>query len=232
MAALTDDLHREYNLRFSGLASYRRKVWRILVNRYFQPLVGHDRAILDLGCGWGEFINQIAAQQKYAMDLNPDARQHLAADVHFIHQDCSKPWQVPDASLDVVFTSNFLEHLLSKDDLAATVFEIYRCLRPGGRLICLGPNIKYVGGAYWDFFDHHLPLTEASLSELLQLKGFAIDQCLPKFLPYTMASGKQPPLWMVSLYLAFPIAWQIAGKQFLIVATKGSTFLTPEHLSE
>lgn len=220
MNSLSEELSQEYRLRFTRMATYRRKVWQILVKQYFQALVGSHQVILDLGCGWGEFINPIQAQRKYAMDLNPDAAEQLSSEVTFIHQDCSQRWQVEDASLDVIFTSNFLEHLLTKTDLSNTVSEMYRCLKPGGKLICLGPNIKYTGGAYYDFFDHHLPLTEASLAELLQLKGFTIAQCLPRFLPYTMANGNQPPLWCVSLYLVMPWTWRFVGKQFLVVAKK------------
>jgi hypothetical protein len=29
-----------------------------------------------------------------------------------------------------------------------------------GEIILIGPNIKYTGEAYWDFWDHLLPLTE------------------------------------------------------------------------
>lgn len=222
MDSLSEELSQEYRLRFSSIASYRRKVWKILVKQYFQKLVGFDKVILDLGCGWGEFINSIQAEQKYAMDLNQEASQHLSPEVTFIHQDCSKYWQVKDSSLDVIFTSNFLEHLLTKEDLSRTVAEMYRCLKPSGKLICLGPNIKYVGGAYYDFFDHHLPLTEDSVAELLQLKGFTIEQCLPRFLPYTMANGKQPPLWCLYLYLYIPLAWKFIGKQFLVIGRKPS----------
>ncbi|OAB61431.1 methyltransferase type 11 [Leptolyngbya valderiana BDU 20041] len=214
------ELQQGYQLRFARIANYRRKVWKILVTRYFQDLVGERRDILDLGCGWGEFINQVRARKKYAMDLNPDAKDYLESEVRFIHQDCSQSWPVSEASLDVVFTSNFLEHLLSKESLSRTIAEAYRCLKPGGKIICLGPNIKYTGGAYWDFFDHHLPLTEASISEVLKLRGFQIQTCIPKFLPYTMANGKQPPLWTVSLYISMPLAWHFLGKQFLVVACK------------
>ncbi|MGC9506087.1 class I SAM-dependent methyltransferase [Baaleninema sp.] len=214
------ELQQEYQLRFSQIANYRRKVWRILVKNYFQDLVGDNRDILDLGCGWGEFVNQVRAKTKYAMDLNPDAPDYLESNVRFIHQDCSKTWPLEENSLDVVFTSNFLEHLLSKESLSQTLAEAYRCLKPGGKMICLGPNLKYTGGAYWDFFDHHLPLTDASISEVLQLQGFRVETCLPKFLPYTMANGKQPPLWTVSVYISLPLAWKFLGKQFLVVARK------------
>lgn len=217
-----EDLKQEYALRFSRIADYRRRVWEVLVNRFFQPIIGRDKIILDLGCGWGEFINQIAGTRKFGLDLNPDSRTHLANDVEFLQQASSDRWSLGDGQLDVVFTSNFFEHLPTKDHLAQTVSEAHRCLKMGGILICLGPNIRYTGDAYWDFFDHHLPLTDKSLGELLRMRGFAIERCIPRFLPYTMGDGRRPPLWCVSAYLAFPPAWCFLGKQFLIVARKAS----------
>ena len=56
------------------------------------PLTSADAMVLDLGCGWGEFINQIDARSKYGMDLNPDTREFLSDDVTFLHQDCSREW--------------------------------------------------------------------------------------------------------------------------------------------
>jgi Methyltransferase domain len=55
----------------------------------------------------------IAAAKKFAMDLNPQAQQHLAKGVTLFQQDCSTAWPLPDKSLDVVFSSNFFEHLPS-----------------------------------------------------------------------------------------------------------------------
>lgn len=220
MNTLPDQLTEEYRLRFSKSAAYRRKIWKLLVREYFQALVGTNKVVFDLGCGWGEFINHISAQKKYAMDLNPDAKDHLSQDVLFINQSCSEPWSLDNQSIDIVFTSNFLEHLFSKDDLVKTISEAFRCLRPGGLIICLGPNIKYTGGSYWDFFDHYVPLTEASIAELLNLTGFTVKTCLPKFLPYTMSDGKEAPLWCVSWYLKIPFIWQFLGKQFLVVGRK------------
>jgi SAM-dependent methyltransferase len=149
-----DTLAMEYDLRFSRLEEYRAKVWVELCNSFFQHFIPKGSAILDIGCGWGEFINTIQAGKKYGMDLNPESPKHLSPEVIFIHQDCSTPWPLEEASLDVVFTSNFFEHLPSKDCLLATVREARRCLKKGGLLICMGPNIKYTGGAYWDFLDH------------------------------------------------------------------------------
>ena len=214
------ELQREYQLRFGAMQEYRRRVWEVLTRGYFQRLVGTDRTVLDLGCGWGEFINQIRAAKKYGMDLNPEGGERLAQGVTFLNQDCSATWPLPDASLDVVFTSNFFEHLPDKALLQKTVAQAYRCLRPGGRLICMGPNIRFLPGAYWDFWDHHIALTEASLSELLRLESFRVDLCLPKFLPYSMSTGFQPPLPFLQLYLRMPFAWRFLGRQFLVVGVK------------
>ncbi len=207
-----------YGRRFAANLAYRQKVWQVLTADYFQPLVGAGKIVLDLGCGYGEFINQIAAREKYGMDLNPDSAGRLAADVRFLRQDCSQPWPLPDHALDVVFTSNFFEHLPHKTALGLTLDQVHRCLKPGGRLIALGPNIKYLPGAYWDFWDHYLPLTETSLSEGLVNRAFDIERCIPRFLPYTMVKSRQYPVSFIRLYLKLPLAWRLFGKQFLVVA--------------
>src|SRR4051812_6425455 len=94
-----------YERRFKDeRALYRQQLWRTLVNAFFQPMIPPGAHVLDLGCGYGEFINHVNAGARYAMDLNPKARAHLQPDVRFLFQDCSQRWELPDQSLDVVFT--------------------------------------------------------------------------------------------------------------------------------
>jgi len=209
-----------YELRFARLEKYRARVWVELCRAFFQRFIKKDNTVLDLGCGWGEFINAIEAGKKYGMDLNPESPKHLNPEVQFIHQDCSTKWPLEDESLDVIFTSNFFEHLPSKDNLLATIKEANRCLKKGGSLICMGPNIKYVGGAYWDFADHYLPLSEVSMEEFLRLGGFREMKVTKRFLPYTMAKGVQPPIVFLSMYLKIPILWRLFGRQFLVFARR------------
>ena len=215
-----EDLQRIYDARFKNNLDYRKAVWAILVGDWFGRYVGAGDAVLDLGCGYGEFINQVRCREKFAMDLNPDAPRFLDAGVRFLLQDCSARWALPDGALDVVFTSNFFEHLPDKTALGRTLDEVRRCLRPGGRLIAMGPNVKYVPGAYWDFWDHHIALTEASLSEALRTRGFEIDLCVDRFLPYTMANGRQYPGSFLRAYLKLPLAWRFFGKQFLVIGSR------------
>jgi len=220
MGNKTETLRDAYWMRFARSEQYRNDVWKILCTEYFNMFVSPNAHVLDLGSGWGEFINNIEAAKKYAMDLNPDAGQRLSGDTYFLHQDCSQEWRIQQDSLDVVFTSNFLEHLPDKEHVERTIAEAYRCLKYDGLIICLGPNIKYIPGAYWDFWDHFVPLTELSLSEVLKLKGFSIQLSKPRFLPYSMSKGRTPPLRLVKLYMKLPILWPLFGKQFLVVGRK------------
>jgi len=200
----------------------RQAVWKVLIEDFFQRWVRPGDAVLDLGCGYGEFINKIQCGRKFAMDLNPDARKQLTPEVELFLQDCSASWPLAADSLELVFTSNFFEHLPDKGCLGRTLDEAGRCLKSGGRLIAMGPNIRYVPGAYWDFWDHHLPLSEKSLVEALENRGFVLEACWPKFLPYSMAGGPQYPMFLIRAYLRLPIAWRIFGKQFLVIACKSS----------
>lgn len=214
------DLSRIYAQRFAANLDYRKRVWRVLIDSFFQRYVPRDATVLDLGCGYGEFINQIRAGRKYAMDLNPDAPRYLSPDVQFIRQDCSQPWSIDEASLDVIFTSNFFEHLPDKVALGRTLDQAHQALKPGGLLIAIGPNIKLIPGSYWDFWDHYIPLTDSSLGEALENRAFQIKRKDPAFLPYTMAGKKPVPLPLITLYLAMPWSWRFLGKQFLLISAR------------
>jgi SAM-dependent methyltransferase len=219
------NLKSEYQLRFSKVAKYRNEVWKVLTSDFFQRHIPADSVVLDLGCGWGEFINNIRAAEKHGMDLNEDSSNKLNPDVIFHRQDCSQEWNIPDSKFDWIFTSNFLEHLPNKKALERTLGQVRRCLKPTGGIICLGPNIRYLPGEYWDFWDHHIPLSERTMTEILMVTEFEIVQCVPRFLPYSMTQGFTPPLIFLKTYLKMPLFWKYFGKQFLIMATpKGKIY--------
>lgn len=222
MQQSSDDLRAVYRERFSQGREYRNRVWEILATEFFQRWIVPDAVVLDLGCGHGQFINNIVAGRRLAMDLNPDSRLHLRDGVEFMHHDSSLPWPIADEALDVVFTSNFLEHLPSKQHVQLTVREARRCLKAGGTFIAIGPNIRYLPGAYWDFFDHQTPLSDRSLAELLRLEGFRVKMVVPRFLPYTLIGGPEYPLFLLRIYLSAKWLWWIKGRQFLVIASRPS----------
>jgi SAM-dependent methyltransferase len=210
-----------YRNRFpeSALAE-KNALWRVICSVFLSRYVRPSDSVVDIGAGYCEFINNIEAREKTAVDLNPDVARFANPGTRIINESCTSISTLETSSTDIVFMSNFLEHLPDKQLVLATFVESLRILKPGGKILILQPNIRFIGGEYWDFFDHHTPLTDRSLVEALELTGFKIQEVIPRFLPYTTRSALPQSSWLVSLYLRVPLAWRILGKQAFVVATK------------
>ncbi len=214
----TDVLYRN---RFSPEdRQVRERVWQVLCRHFFQRYVRETDVTLDLGCGFGEFIRFIRAGRKIAVDANPDVAALLPSEIEFHLADARRLSFIASSTVDVCFTSNFFEHLPSKQELDAMLTEILRVLRPSGLLIALQPNIKYAPGDYWDFYDHHLPLSHLSCAEAFRIAGFEVIELLGRFLPFTTCSAVPKHPLLVRLYLMTRPAWWLMGRQFLIVGQK------------
>jgi SAM-dependent methyltransferase len=113
-----------------------------------------------------------------------------------------------------------------KPMLLTTLREVHRILRPGGRLLILQPNVRYAYRQYWDFLDHYIALSHVSMVEALALTGFTPTDVRPRFLPFTTKSALPQAPWLVRLYLRFPPAQWLLGKQMFIAADKRSAVST------
>ena len=154
----------------------RNTMWKILCEEFFNRYVKSSDDVLDLAAGYCDFINNIAAPnggtsrgRRIAVDLNPDVKDHAAEFVEVHNVPAQKLDFLGDSSLDAVFASNFFEHVRDKEEILDILRECLRVLKPGGKLMLLQPNIKYLPGEYWDFFDHYTPLTEKSMCEALSI---------------------------------------------------------------
>jgi SAM-dependent methyltransferase len=215
------DLQKTYAARFSATGlEKRQRVWKVLCREVFDRFSSDTHTVVDLACGYGEFINAVKAGRKIGVDLNPDAPRHLDASVEFHPYSALELSKVGTNVADVLFTSNFLEHLRDKSECDAVFREVLYVLKPGGRFIVLGPNIHYAFREYWDYYDHYLPLSHLSLAEGLTQAGFEVDSVIPRFLPFTMNSRMPTADFLVWAYLKMPLAWRLLGKQFLVVARK------------
>lgn len=194
-------------------------IWREL-GRFLQQFIPSDGRVVDVACDLGYFISNVAAGERWATDIR-DVGGALPADVRFVRASGLELDQVmPNEYFDVVFFSNYLEHLSSTEAVLQQLRVAYALLRPGGSVLIMQPNIRLIGGAYWDFIDHQTALTDRSLAEAAEMSGFKTRRNIARFLPYTTKSRLPKHPLLVRAYLAFPPAWLLLGKQTLYIGGK------------
>jgi SAM-dependent methyltransferase len=218
MESESDRLEILYTNRFGDVSEQRQDIWQVLCSDFFQAWVPPTATVLDLAAGHCEFINNIRAARRIAVDLNPDVRRRAGAGVETYVQRSDRLESIADGSIDVVFVSNFFEHV-TRNVILSTLAETRRVLKPTGRLLVLQPNVRFCGRDYWRFFDHITPVDDRALAEAFAAVGFDIEKCIPRFLPYSTKS--RLPSWpsLVRLYLKVPLAWRVLGAQAFMVAT-------------
>ncbi|OCB23469.1 hypothetical protein A5674_24200 [Mycobacterium malmoense] len=219
---LNSELHRLYAVRFHDYEhKTKARVWRVICQEFFARYVPEDGCVVDLGAGYCDFINNVSARRRIAVDVNPEIARFAAPGVE-VHQLPLEHLSdaVDQGTVDLAFASNVFEHLRSPDALLEVLANVRTALRPGGRIMIMQPNVRLVGGAFWDFFDHTLPLSERGMTEALEVAGFQVVECRARFLPYTTKSRLPQWAFLVRLYLRFRLAQFLLGKQMLLVAER------------
>ena len=194
----------------------RAVVWKVVAEHLGRWVPAHAH-VLEVGAGYCEWINNVSAARRVALDVWPGFTRYVRQGVEPVVADASKDLRtLGAATFDVVLASNILEHFVP--DVAASVAgDIASLLKPGGRLIIVQPNFKYASRDYFDDYTHRAVFTDVSLPNLLRAQGFTIDEVQPRFLPYSMRNSRLPIReWTVRAYLALPFK-PFAG-QMLVVA--------------
>ena len=196
----------------------RQVVWAA-VARHLASYVPPDAAVLELGAGYCDWINNVRAARRVAVDIWPEMPSFAAAGVEPVVLDVSAGLASLGAStFDVVLASNFLEHF-SPDEVTSLAHGIATLLRPAGRFVVVQPNFRYAWRRYFDDYTHRSIFTDVSLPAMLRSQGFRILEVRPKFLPYSMQGARVPITGaLVSAYLRSPFK-PMAG-QMLVVAAR------------
>lgn len=221
-APLESMVDRIYRNRFPEEVLARRSaIWKILCDGWFSRYVPADGRVLEVAAGYCEFINNITAAERVAVDLNPETRHHAGPGVE-VHEIAAERLDevVPGGSFDAAFMSNFLEHCRTREQVLEVLGAVFSALKPGGRVLILGPNFRRCAREYYDYFDHHLALTEKSVAEALRLRGFDVELAWPSTLPYTFRGRLPSWPWLVRVYLRLPFLWRVFGAQFFVVGRK------------
>jgi SAM-dependent methyltransferase len=183
--------------------SERTGIWREIA-RYVLQDAPDAHAVLELGAGFCDFINNTDVETRMAFDMNPEMARFAAPGVDLRIGDCRGLPGLGDASLDLVFASNFLEHFTVAE--AATLLrDIHRVLRPGGRLILLQPNYARNQAHYWDDPTHRTAFHHKNLPPLLVAHGFRMVRMEPGLLPFSMKSRLPKIPLLVRWYLRSPL---------------------------
>lgn len=219
------EVQKLYNSRFHPEDKERKNgTWKEICS-YLQRFVPENKknVIVDVAAGYCDFINNIVCDdgEKYAIDINPDVERYARNDVKVIVDDINKLSSAfNSSSVTIFFMSNFLEHI-TKNEISDLLRCEYELLEPEGEIWILTPNIRYVGGKYWDFFDHITPITEKAIIEEAEAIGFRVKKCINKFLPYTTKSKLPQSDWIVRWYLRLmPLSGYIFGEQGFIILSK------------
>jgi 2-polyprenyl-3-methyl-5-hydroxy-6-metoxy-1,4-benzoquinol methylase len=137
-----------------------------------------EAPIIDLGCGWGGFLNYLKSEGY--TDLS--GVDNSAQQVDIAHCLGLPKVEVGDAfevlrrnqnHYACISAFNLLEHL-SKEDILPFLTAVLEALKPGGVFLLEIPNANSLFGSrtrYWDF-THESSFTPTSLLQILTVTGF------------------------------------------------------------
>jgi len=157
-------------------AAYRKR---------FAPLLpkAQDARILDVGCGYGEFLyflQRAGYRNTCGIDLDSE---HIAVardlGVGQVHRADAREFLRSGRGYDFISALDVLEHF-PRHEVIDLVDCARRALKPGGRFLCQVPNLAafYTSLFYMDF-THQTPFTASSLKQVLELGGFVKIRAFP-----------------------------------------------------
>ncbi len=195
----------------------RTVLWQTLCTAFFNKIIANDESVLELGAGYCDFINSIAAGRKFAVDIWDDFPKYADDDVACFVSSVTELKGIENNSIDSIFCSNLFEHL-THDEIKQTLFRSADILKQGGKIILIQPNFRLNPGRYFDDYTHVSIWTDTSLSDFLTANGWKIDQLCSKFLPLTVKSKFPVSPFLIKCYLKSPI--KLLAGQMLLIASK------------
>jgi SAM-dependent methyltransferase len=174
--------------RFSGAQwietrSMLERTQATMARRRYQDLAPFrpGRALLEIGCGTGEFlaITKAAGHTVSGLDLSADVVAHVAnryPDIE-IHCGTLKSIDFPPGTFDVITALHVIEHV---SDPVGLLREMAGLLRTGGLVYIRVPNLdcwyrRVLGRNWWDFcVAHEVHFTDLSLRLALTQAGLEV----------------------------------------------------------
>ncbi len=190
-------------------------LWQSLWRFYFSRLIRPDDCVLDLGCGYGNFINAVRAKRRIAIDTWLEFPPLLTPGIEAVVGRVTELGFLAAGTIDFAFASNLFEHL-TQADFRVVLEGLRDKLSPRGTLTILQPNYRYAYREYFDDYTHTTVYSHVSLCDFLTANGYEVIEARPRFLPLTVKSRLPVSPLLIRVYLALPFKpW---GKQMLVRA--------------
>jgi SAM-dependent methyltransferase len=133
--------------------------------------------MVEVGPGHGTLAEQaVQAGWAYtAIEASPILIEVLRKKGLRVIESWTPPIPVPDASTDVVYADQVLEHMSGIDAARLFTAEARRALRPGGVLFVVVPDYLKERTFFWDVdYTHNFVTTERRVKQLFNDGGFDI----------------------------------------------------------
>ncbi len=193
----------------------RETLWRSLYRFFFKRWIREDHCVLELGAGYGHFINNVIARRRIALDVWSEMPKYVQPGIECHVGSVTDLSFLEDGSVDFAFASNLFEHI-TQDELGQVLHQLQEKLSVNGLLCLLQPNYRYAYREYFDDYTHVTVYSHLTMCDFLRAHGYDIVDCRPKFTPLTVKSRLRIHSSLIWLYLRSPV--KPMGKQMLIIA--------------
>lgn len=157
-----------YNENTAPFSDYPKKLISYLFNRF---KMSKNQKILELGCGRGEFLNEFVkcGLEVHGVDISDYSKKFFSElNLKKVDMENEKlPYQ--DNYFDFIYSKSFIEHFYYPEKIFK---EAYRVLKPGGMIITLTPEWKYIYKSFYEDFTHRVPFTKVSLKDIHSMNNF------------------------------------------------------------
>ena len=177
---MTDHFYRDFSQRQRRLTGFGRARRSRTEQGRLRLLMQHAQPpgdLLEVGPGHGTLAElAVKAGWRYR---GVEASGTLIAELRQKGLDIVEAWAPPipgaDASADVIYADQVLEHMSGIDAARALVAEARRVLRPDGTLFVVVPDYLKERTFFWDVdYTHNFVTTERRVRQLLADGGFDV----------------------------------------------------------
>lgn len=184
----------------------------------FRDYINPEDVVLDFGCGGGYLLKNINCKEKIGIEINDSARAKALDSGASCYKYAT---EVDDNRVDLIISNNALEHTTHP---LRELQELYRILKPGGRIVFVVPCEAIKNKYNPDDVNYHLySWSPMCLGNLFNEAGFNVMESKaykhkwpPKYEKIARAFGRGGFNFFCRLYARIETSWY----QVRVVANK------------